>query len=118
MSFDRAADIQDVMTAMIDHAVRAQYAVLENRLLRVFGSKDNAVRELRDSPLSLCQTREGNLRGELPTLCMMFTCRRCGTEQSGPAIWTPEELRDSKAMYSKWKCATCWHGPTKGSRHD
>ena len=44
-------DIQDLMTATIDQAVRAQYAVLENRLLRVFGSKDNAVRELRDSPL-------------------------------------------------------------------
>ena len=105
--------IQDVMTAMINHAVRAQYAVLENRLLRVFGSKDNAVRELRDSPLSLFQMPEGNLRGELPTLSMMFTCRRCGVEQSGPVIWTPEELRDSKAMYGKWKCCTCRYEATQ-----
>ena len=115
---DNPADIQDMMTAVIDRAVRAQYAVLENRLLRVFGSREAAARELRDSPLSLFQTPEGNLRGELPTLSMMFTCRRCGTEQAGPTIWTPEELRDSKAMYGKWKCGTCWHGPTKGSRHE
>ena len=113
MSFDRAADIQDVMTAMIDHAVRAQYAVLENRLLRVFGSKDNAVRELRDSPLSLFQSPEGSLRGELPMLRMEFTCRRCGVEQSGPVIWTPEELRDSKAMYGKWKCCSCRYEATQ-----
>ena len=110
-------DIQDTLTAAVDRAVLQQLAVLEQRLLRVFGSQEAAARAARDLPLSLCQTPEGNLRGELPTLCLMFTCRRCGMEQAGPAIWTPEELRDSKAMYGKWKCGTCWHGPTKGSRH-
>ena len=111
---DIPADVQDMMTAIIDKAVRAQYAMLEDRLLRVFGSKEAAARELRDSPLSLFQTREGSLRGELPTLCMMFICRRCGSEQSGPTIWTPEELRDSKAMYGKWKCCVCRYEAAKG----
>ena len=105
--------IQDMMTAIIDKAVRAQYAVLEERLLRVFGSKDVAERELRDSPLSLYQTPEGNLRGELPTLCMMFTCRLCGAERAGPSIWTPEDLRGSKAMYGKWKWHACWQEADK-----
>ena len=104
---DIPADIQDTLTAAVDRAVLQQYAVLEERLLRVFGSQDAAERELRDSPLSLFQTREGNLRGELPTLCMMFTCRRCGMEQAGPAIWTPEELSSSKAMRGKWDCSNC-----------
>ncbi len=104
---DIPADVQDMMTAVIDRAVRAQYAMLEERLLRVFGSKEGASRELRDSPLSLCQTREGNLRGELPTLCMMFTCRRCGAKQAGPAIWTPEDLSSSKALRGKWDCSVC-----------
>ena len=100
-------DIQDMMTAVIDRAVRVQYAMLEQRLRRVFGSQDAAERELRDSPLSLCQTPEGNLRGELPTLCLLLTCRRCGMEQAGPAIWTPEELSSSKAMRGKWDCSNC-----------
>ncbi len=109
---DRPADIQDtitqdMMSAIIDKAIRAQYAVLEERLLRVFGTRDAAAQELRDSPLSLCQTPIGNLRGELPTLCMMFTCRLCGTERASPAIWTPEDLRESKAMHGKWKCGAC-----------
>ena len=107
-------DIQDTLTALTDKAVLQQYAVLEERLLRVFGSQDAAERELRDSPLSLCQTREGNLRGELPTLCLMFTCRRCGTEQAGPAIWTPEDLQNSKVMRDDWKCSVCQTAPAKG----
>ena len=97
-------DIQDTLTAAVDRAVLQQLTVLEERLLRVFGSQDAAARDL---PLSLCQTPEGNLRGELPTLCMMFTCRRCGMEQAGPAIWTPEDLSSSKAMRGKWDCSDC-----------
>lgn len=100
-------DINDLLKSAIDRAVRHQYAVLEARLLRVFGTAENARRELRDSPLTLYQTPEGNLRGDLPSLRMAYTCRRCGVEQSGPAIWTPEELRDSKALYGKWQCCVC-----------
>ena len=100
-------DIQATLAALTDKAVRVQLAVLEQRLLRVFGSKDAAERELRDSPLSLFQTPEGNLRGELPTLCLLLTCRRCGAEQAGPAIWTPEDLSSSKAMRGTWNCSNC-----------
>ena len=100
-------DIQDTLAALTDKAVRAQYAVLEERLLRVFGSLLAAAFAARDLPLSLCQTPEGNLRGELPTLCLLLTCRRCGMEQAGPAIWTPEELSSSKAMRGKWDCSNC-----------
>ena len=100
-------DIQDTLAALTDKAVRVQYAVLEQRLLRVFGSKNAAERELRGSPLSLCQTPEGNLRGELPTLCLLLTCCRCGAEQAGPAIWTPEDLQNSKGMRGTWECCDC-----------
>ena len=101
------SDIQDMLTAAVDRAVLQQLAALEQRLRRVFGSQEAAARAARDLPLSWCQTPEGNLRGELPIFCLMLTCRRCGTEQSGPAIWTPEELRDSKAMRGKWECCDC-----------
>ena len=107
-------DIQDTLTAAVDRAVLQQLAALEQRLRRVFGSKEAAERELRDSPLSLCQTPEANLRGELPTLCMMFTCRRCGMEQAGPAIWTPEDLQNIKVMRDDWKCSACQPAPAKG----
>ena len=100
-------DIQDTLAALTDKAVRAQYALLEEKLLRVFGSLLAAAFAARDLPLSLCQTPEGNLRGELPTLCLLLTCRRCGAEQAGPAIWTPEELSSSKAMRGTWNCSNC-----------
>ena len=104
-------DIQDTLSALTDKAVRAQYAMLEERLLRVFGSQEAAARAARDLPLSWCQTPEGNLRGELPFFCLMLTCRRCGAEQAGPAIWTPEDLSSSKAMLRSsggtWDCSDC-----------
>ena len=100
-------DIQATLAALTDKAVRVQYAVLEQRLRRVFGSQEAAAFAARDLPLSLCQTPEGNLRGELPTLCLLLTCRRCGAEQAGPAIWTPEDLSSSKAMRGKWDCSDC-----------
>ena len=106
-------DIQDTLTAAVDRAVLQQYAVLEERLLRVFGSQEAAARAARDLPLSWCQTPEGNLRGELPTLCLLLTCRRCGAEQAGPAIWTPEDLQNSKGMRDDWKCSACQPAPAK-----
>ena len=107
-------DIQDTLTAAVDRAVLQQYALLEEKLLRVFGSLLAAAFAARDLPLSLCQTPEGNLRGELPTLCLMLTCRRCGAEQAGPAIWTPEDLQGSKALRGTWNCSDCWYKAAKG----
>ena len=106
-------DIQDTLTAAVDRAVLQQYALLEEKLLRVFGSLLAAAFAARDLPLSLCQTPEGNLRGELPTLCLLLTCRRCGAEQAGPAIWTPEDLQNSKVMRDDWKCSACQPAPAK-----
>ena len=100
-------DIQDTLTAAVDRAVLQQYALLEEKLLRVFGSLLAAAFAARDLPLSLCQTPEGNLRGELPFFCLMLTCRRCGAEQAGPAIWTPEDLSSSKALRGTWECCDC-----------
>ena len=107
-------NIQATLTAAVDRAVLQQYALLEEKLLRVFGSLLAAAFAARDLPLSLCQTPEGNLRGELPTLCLLLTCRRCGAEQSGPAIWTPEDLQGSKALRDNWDCSDCQYKAAKG----
>lgn len=99
------------ISALVDRLIAAHAAAhgqaIESRLVRVFGTIENAEKELRDSPLSLFQTPEGNLYGELPTLRMTFNCRECGVEQAGPIIWTPKELQECKRSYGKWQCVSC-----------